>query len=263
MAVDDTYAPIIDDQLAVFESAYPDAHVEVVYKPEIQAVNLLMSGGVRVAVLARDLTPKEKEYFQSKNIVVRVNKVAIDAVSIISATSSADTALLVDDVIKVMKGLPGRVTGLVFDNANSSTVRYLKELSGVTVLPAKGVYALNSNKEVIKYVAEHPGTFGVVGMNWMEQPDSSYQQFVDRVKFIGVKNREGQPGSDAYYRPSQTTLALKTYPLLRDVYVLDCSGGGLASGFAAFVAGERGQRIVLKSGLLPYVLPSREIMIRK
>ena len=34
-------------------------------------------------------------------------------------------------------------------------------------------------------------------------------------------------------------------------------------GFASFVAGNIGQRIVLKSGLLPHEIPTREIRIRK
>jgi len=34
-------------------------------------------------------------------------------------------------------------------------------------------------------------------------------------------------------------------------------------GFASFVAGEQGQRVVLKSGLLPFRTPSRKIKVRK
>jgi phosphate transport system substrate-binding protein len=33
-------------------------------------------------------------------------------------------------------------------------------------------------------------------------------------------------------------------------------------GFASFLGGERGQRIILKSGLVPERVPSRKIMIR-
>ena len=52
------------------------------------------------------------------------------------------------------------------------------------------------------------------------------------------------------------------YPLTRSLYVINCEGGtGLGTGFASFIAGERGQRIVLKSGLLPDSIPSREINI--
>ena len=38
---------------------------------------------------------------------------------------------------------------------------------------------------------------------------------------------------------------------------------GLGMGFASFVAGETGQRIVLKAGLVPVRMPGRNLVIRK
>ncbi len=38
---------------------------------------------------------------------------------------------------------------------------------------------------------------------------------------------------------------------------------GIGMEFAAFIAGDRGQRIILKSGLLPFDVPGREINIVK
>jgi phosphate transport system substrate-binding protein len=37
---------------------------------------------------------------------------------------------------------------------------------------------------------------------------------------------------------------------------------GLGMGFASYIAGENGQRILLKSGLSPIKFPSREINIK-
>jgi phosphate transport system substrate-binding protein len=57
---------------------------------------------------------------------------------------------------------------------------------------------------------------------------------------------------------------LGNYPLMRNLYLINCEGGpGPGTGFTSFVAGERGQRIVLKSGLLPDSIPPREVIIRK
>ena len=36
---------------------------------------------------------------------------------------------------------------------------------------------------------------------------------------------------------------------------------GLGSGFVSFVAGEKGQRIILKSGLIPATMPIRIIQV--
>ena len=37
---------------------------------------------------------------------------------------------------------------------------------------------------------------------------------------------------------------------------------GLGSGFISFVAGEKGQRIILKSGIVPAAMPIRLIQIK-
>jgi phosphate transport system substrate-binding protein len=141
-------------------------------------------------------------------------------------------------------------------------VRYFKELAGIDKLPSTGIYALNSNADVIKYVNDNPGSVGVVGVNWMVQPPVELEPIVADLKILGVKNIAGRPGSDAYYKPNQNDIALEKYPLTRSLYIINCEGGaGLGTGFASFIAGERGQRIVLKSGLLPDSIPSREINV--
>jgi phosphate transport system substrate-binding protein len=262
--VDDTFKPIIDAEWTVFKSAYPKSDIHMIYKPENEVLNTFLKGDRGVAIISRELTSKEKAHFENKKIVVRVNRFAVDAIALIVNTSAPDSVATVEDIIKVMEGRQSSIGSLVFDNANSSTVRYLKQLANIKALPAKGVYALKSNPEVIKYVYDHPGTIGVVGVNWLEQPDSTSAGYISSIRTLSVKNIPGKPGSDAFYQPDQTNIALKLYPLIRGLYIVNCSGGpGLGTGFAAFLAGERGQRIVLKSGLLPDSIPSREIFIKK
>ena len=88
------------------------------------------------------------------------------------------------------------------------------------------------------------------------------EEVVKGVKILGVKNLPGKPGSDGYYKPNQNDLAEEVYPLTRNLYIVNGEGkSGLGTGFATFIAGERGQRIVLKSGLLPDSLPSRQVII--
>jgi len=112
-------------------------------------------------------------------------------------------------------------------------------------------------------VVAHPGTIGFIGINGVAQPDKTMQEMVDNLRVLGIKNLPGKPGSDGFYKPNQNDLALGLYPLIRNLYIINAEGGpGLGTGFASFLAGERGQRIVLKSGLLPDSIPSREVIIR-
>jgi phosphate transport system substrate-binding protein len=260
--VDESFAPIIEDQEYLFESTYPDAKLDLLLKSENELLNLFLNDSVQVAVLSRLLTPQETKHFEARNIKIRVNRFAIDGIALITKNPAKDSLILVQDIIKVLKGSDSSIQSLVFDNANSSTVRYFKKLAGVNNLPAKGVYALKSNSEVIRYVHDNPGAIGVVGVNWMVQPPVDLENIVGDLKILGIKNLSGLAGSDGFYKPNQNDIALGLYPLTRSLYVINCEGGaGLGTGFASFLAGERGQRVVLKSGLLPDSIPSRQINI--
>ena len=260
--VDETFQPIIEDQLAVFQSSYQDADISLISKPERIAVNYLLNDSSQVAVLSRTLNDEETKFFESKNIIPKVTRFATDGVALIANQANTDTLVNVDDLLAVLQGKASSIASLVFDNPNSSTVRFLKDLAGVDDLPEKGVYALNSNEEVIKYVYENPHAIGVIGINWIAQPSKEVADFIKDIRVLGVKNQRGKNGDDGYYKPTQTNLALGKYTLARDLFLINCQGvRGLGLGFSAFLAGERGQRIILKSGLLPDSIPAREINI--
>ena len=258
--VDESIFPIVEDQQAVFETEY-DAKLKLITKSENEIINSLMNDTVKIAVLPRKLSNNELKAFVAKKINPKMTHFATDAVVFIRNKKSNDTLIALDDVINFMKGNSvNGIKGLVFDNPNSSSVRLISELSGIKVTPQKNIYSFNTNNEVIKYVAENDGMIGVVGINWLTQAPLDMQNNVDAVSVLSVKNINKQD----YIYPSQDNLAQGKYPLARDLYIINCQGySGLGMGFASFLGGERGQRIVLKSGLLPVRMPSRKIVIRK
>nr|WP_315179209.1 substrate-binding domain-containing protein [uncultured Flavobacterium sp.] len=256
--VDETLAPIIEDQVAVFENEY-NAKVTLVAKSESETVNSLFKEKAAIAILSRNLSAEELKIFKQRKINPKITIFATDAVAFISNKSNKDTLVALNDVISFMQGKPvASIKGLVFDNLNSSTVRYMNSLAGIKAIPEKGVFSFKSNDEVIKYVSENEGMIGVVGVNWLSQPLPAMQKYVDNVTTLGVKGLKG----DNYYIPSQNNIAEGKYPLARDLYIINCQGfSGLGMGFASFVAGDVGQRIILKSGLLPVRIPTRKFTI--
>ncbi|WP_188504924.1 PstS family phosphate ABC transporter substrate-binding protein [Parapedobacter pyrenivorans] len=263
--VDETLSPIMEEQVAVFEHLYKRTDVALSVGQENQIVSKLVNTDVEVVVLTRQLNEDEMKFFEARQFRPRVHKFATDAIALIVNKNSPDSVVHVDDIIRVMRGKQpaGHVNRLVFDNPNSSTVRFLKELAGVDSLPDKGVYAMKSNADVLKYVYETPQTMGVLGISWIVRPDSTLQMYADGVKVLGVRNQAGKPGSDGFYKPSQSNLAEGHYPLSRSVYIVNAEPRkSLGMGFAAFLTGVTGQRIILKSGLMPDSLPPRELIIR-
>ncbi len=263
--VDESLLPLMEEQVAVFEHLYKRADVALMDGPENQIVAKLLNSSSEVIILTRLLTDEENKFFEARQFNPRVHQIATDAVALIANRSNPDSVLTVDDIIGIMQGRPvaGGSGRLVFDNPNSSTVRFLKELAGVDSLPSTGIYALKSNGAVLKHVYESPQSIGVLGINWVVRPDDSLQQYLDGIKVLGVRNQAGKPGDDGYYKPSQSNLAEGIYPWARPVYVVNAEPRkSLGMGFAAFLSGESGQRIILKSGLMPNSLPPREIIIR-
>ncbi|MFV8322324.1 PstS family phosphate ABC transporter substrate-binding protein [Flavobacterium sp. LB3P21] len=256
--VDETLAPIVEDQVSVFENEY-EAKVTLVAKSESETVNSLFKEKAAIAILSRNLSAEELKIFKQRKINPKITVFATDAIAFIGNKSNKDTLVALQDVISFMQGKPvASIKGLVFDNLNSSTVRYMNSLAGINAIPENGVFSFKSNDEVIKYVSENDGMIGVVGVNWLSQPLPAMQKYVDNVTSLGVKGLK----SDNYYIPSQNNIAEGKYPLARDLYIINCQGfSGLGMGFASFVAGDVGQRIILKSGLLPVRIPTRKFTI--
>lgn len=258
--VDETLTPIIEEQVAVFENKY-EAKINLISKSESETVNSLFNKKGAIAILSRNLTPEELEIFKQRKINPKITPFGTDAVAFVANRNNQDSLIALKDVISFMQGNSvSSIKGLVFDNFNSSTVRYLKSLAGIKTIPEKDVFSFKTNDEVIKHVSANEGMIGVVGVNWLSQPKPDMQKYVDNVNTLSVKGLNG----DNYYLPSQNNIAEKKYPLARDLYIINCQGySGLGMGFASFVGGDIGQRIILKSGLLPVRIPTRKFTITK
>ena len=258
--VDESLVPIVEDEEAVFENQY-DAKLHLVPRSETEVLNALLNDTAKIAILTRKLNDKELNVFKVKKINPRITPFATDAIAFIRNKNSNDTLIALQDVFDFMNGKEVKsIKGLVFDNPNSSTVSYLKNVSGIKDTTQKNIYSFKTNNEVIKYVSENDGMIGVVGINWIFQPELIMQETVDKVNLLSVKGIN----SKEYIYPSQDKIAGGYYPLARDLYIVNCQGyTGLGMGFASFLGGERGQRIILKSGLVPFRFPSRKILARK
>jgi phosphate transport system substrate-binding protein len=263
-AADESFQPIVDEEEYVFKALRTKADPQIIYGPETSALRMLLNDSVRVAILARDLDSNEVKVIKSHNLVPYTNRFAIDAIVIIVNQASTDTLITVNQIKKMLNGGAKTDKNIVFDNPNSSLVRYLKNLAGIEAFKSKNVFALQSNKEVIKYVSAHPDAIGITGFSWLDDPDADYADAAAKVKIVAVRDEDNKYYPSQYFKPSQTSLALKQYPLSRGLYIINCTDRqGLGTGFAAFLTSERGQRIILSSGLLPDSIPQREILIKK
>lgn len=256
--VDETLMPIMEEQKAVFESQYSYAKINLIGKSENEISKAIIEGKANYFVLSRKLNDNESKLFKSKTILGKVTPIAIDGIAVIVNKENSKTSTSLNELASVLNGSSSS-NQLVFDNANSSTLRFLMDKTNVKSLPKTNVAALNNNLEVIKFVSQNTNAIGFVGVNWLTNVDVETENLLKNVKVLSLEIAKNK-----LVKPSQSSLALNEYPLSRKIYLLNYQGKtGLGMGFASFVAGNVGQRIILKSGLLPEIIPTRELKIRK
>lgn len=272
IAVDESFKPIIETQVSTFEGIYKNATIEATYESEGAVVRDLINDSTRIAVLSRELNAEERAAFEAKKRVPRATKIAIDAVALIVNRNNPDTLLTMDELRKIFSGEISnwkqidkesnlKDITIVFDNNNSGTARYVKDSLTTDGKLPQNTFASNSHEALIDYVAQNENALGVIGVNWISDfDDSTAVGFLNKIKVVGLSQDPNPVTTESYYQPYQAYIAQGTYPLRRFLYIISTEGrAGLGTGFASYVAGDKGQRIILKSGLVPATMPVRII----
>jgi phosphate transport system substrate-binding protein len=275
IAVDETLSPVIAEQLAVFMGLNPEAKIDPIYAGERQVFDLLMSDSVRLVIAAKELTPWQVDSLKKLKLTPRTQLLACDGIALIVNPQNPDSLIGIPTLRDIMSGKISRWSELpsagghregdirvVFDNPSSSALQYLNDsvMGGETF--SDGLRALESNKAVVEYVAANPNALGVVGVSWIKDSlDSSQLNFNRAIKVMAV-GTEREVNDDNAFKPYPAFLNNGSYPLRRDIFIIiSDTYDTLPSGFVKFAAGDAGQRILLKAGLVPGTRPSREIAI--
>jgi len=274
VAIDETCQPFMREEIGVFESLYGDADIQETYLSDEDAFSLLLKDSVRLIVAARDFTQAERDKLKENKLLSRSNKIAVDAVALIIHGNRKDTLMSVPALKKILTGSitdwnqvsPGSKLGkirVVFDKPTSSTVRFLQEKVCDNEPFGKDIKALPSSEEVIDFVAKTPNALGIVGAAWVSDPkDTLSLKFINRIKVMAVCPIE-DARDDNSYLPQAAWIALDYYPLTRDIYVLTSDAPEhLPSGFMNFLGGDKGQRLILKSGIVPANRPTRLVSMK-
>lgn len=271
--VDECYKPVIASALDVFDTIYPRASIEAVYSSEGEALAALLRDSTQVVIIARALTEDEiNKYFTPRGFRPPMTAIAHDGIAFIVHPENRDTVFTPDQLRDILSGKvskwldfnPKSVLGdimLVFDNPLSGTVRYVKDsIGGGAPLPPNAS-AVQTNEDVIKYVAKNKNAIGVIGANWIsDTDDKGVQAFLREIKLVDIAKKPGSVG----YGPYQSYLITGKYPFQRTLYVINAQARtGLGLGLAAFLASDPGQRIMHKDGLVPATAPMRVIQISR
>ena len=274
ISVDESFQPLIDTEVYTFTSLYQRTQIKPEYKPEFDVVNDFMDDSVKVIVSSRKLSDSQLQYLRDDLIIGRTFTFAYDALALITNKENLDTLLTYNNVRDIFKGqvnnwkeinAKSKLGGIsvIFDSNKSGNIRYFKELFEITDSLGNNFYAVNSNADVIDFVSRNPEAMGIISVNWISDKDDPVSRsFIKKVNVLAISQQYVNDGS--YYRPAQGSIANKSYPFIREVYLISReTHKGLGSGFIQWTTSQQGQTIVLKSGLVPATLPVRLVQVSK
>jgi phosphate transport system substrate-binding protein len=274
ITADESFQPLIDTEVFTFTHLYESAKIKPEYKPEYDVINDFMNDSVKVIVTSKKLSDYQIQYLRDTQIIARTSTFAYDALAIVTNKTNKDTLITYNTVKDIFMGKTAnwadvnpksKLGGIrvIFDNSKSGNIRYFRELFELKDSLPKNFFAVSKNSEVIDFVSRNPDCMGVVSVNWISNMnDSLSASFIKKINVVAVSQQFVNDGY--YYRPQPGSMYDKSYPFVREIYLISRETfAGLGSGFINWACGEQGQRIVLKSGLVPATMPIRLVQIKK
>lgn len=253
ISADESFQPVIAEQIRVFEASYPGTKIIAQYKPEAECIkDILRDSATRMVIITRGLNNKEEQYFKdSMNFVPHWGELATDAISVIVNARNTDTVYSMERLERMLTGKYGKKNTIVFDGLSAtSIVRFALD----SILKGKSfdtsvVKAVRSTTEVLNYIAANEEAVGFAGISWIGNPEDTAQvEMLKKVKMVSVKCDHCV--DTPYVKPSQYSILTRRYPLVRGLYyILKENYSGLGSGFLNFMQYERGQLIFKRAYL--------------
>lgn len=252
VSADESFKPVIDAQVQVFESQNPHAKIIVNYKPEQECLKDFFVDSVRMVIATRGYTQDEENFMvDSMKLAPEKMIVALDAIAVIVNPRSPDSLFTMTEIKQILTGKFRKNLMPIFDGVKAtSTVRFIIDsvLRGDSLTPKAA--AARSSEGVIDYVSKHEDAIGFIGVSWIGNKDDTAQiSFLKKVKMAQLESTN-IPGH--YILPVQANIYLRRYPMIRGItYILKENYKGLGHGFADFMSGEIGQLIFKRAYLVP------------
>lgn len=262
---DESFSPIIQEEVEQFEYKFPKAHLKPIYTDEITGLQKIKDLKTCLLITSRGLTSREIAYLQTKRQVPEVFPIGYDGLALIVNRNNNDTCMTVNDVKKILSGkvtkwnqiYPGSKRGdieVVFDNKRSATLNYVVDsiLNGKPI-NSPNIFAAKTSKDVIDYIDKTPNAIGVIGSNWLnDKRDTTNTTFKKNIHVMSISVKEKATPMNSW-KPYQAYLLDGRYPFARTLYciVVDPQKA-LPWSFANYISSPIGQLIIFKAGLLPY-----------
>jgi phosphate transport system substrate-binding protein len=253
ISVDETFKPVMEEQVKVFLSQNDKANIVVRYKSEAECLEDFAKDSTNMVLIARGLTDKEDDAYRNNlGYPVRFGILAYDAVALLTNVNAKDSIYTLQQLQQILSGADSSVKVVLDGNRATSTVRYLQDsvLKGKPF--GKNVQAANGSKAVLDYIAATPNSIGFVGSSWVNNlQDKAQLAYFNKIRLALLPCGVCQE-KDAYAKPAQSTIMYGQYPLVRPLYyLLKENNSGVGTTFLNFMSLEKGQLIFRRAYVVP------------
>ncbi len=276
IAADESFQPLVTQITSAYSGIYPNAHFTVVFKPEQEAINMMLRDSARMVFTTRLLRPNERAVLNKRKITGVTEKIATDGVALIINKANMDSLITMTELQRIFDGQTkhweqlkgGNQSGpitLVFDNNNSSNLEFVLNTFKVKDVKNLRIFTTHSNREVIDFVRKNPSALGFIGVNWISDSDEPLSvELAQDLRVMGVSDKVNPQKRDDYFQPFQEDLGMLRYPLRRPVYIVSReSHPGLGGGLINYITRDAGSLIIRKLGLWPRIPYDRIINLTK
>lgn len=250
ISVDESFKPIIDQQIMVFEASFPQAHIVAQYKSEADCFRDFQKDSTQMIIVAREPNKEETTYYKSTlGHPLLYSVIAFDADVLVVNAAAQDSVFTLKQLNKLLTDTVAGKYQVLLDGENAtSSVRFLMDSITNGKPFGVNVKGTKSNEEVLKQVAANEHAIGFVGSSWMLNVEND--DFRKNLKLAYVECKRCNDGTFA--KPSQATIYSVQYPLVRPLYcILKNPDIGLGASFYNFMSFERGQLIFRRGDLVP------------
>ncbi|MFN4892951.1 MAG: PstS family phosphate ABC transporter substrate-binding protein [Bacteroidota bacterium] len=252
ISADESFRPIVEELIQVYQSQHLQTTINVQYKPEADCIKDLFVDSIRMVIVTR--TPSKAEEKWLTDSIGGINKsraVARDGIAVLAHPSMKKSVWTRSELKDLLSGkMNNSLTPVVDGLKATSTVRFLVDSILRGEQPTANLQAVRTSQGVIEYVASHPDVIGFVGVSWIGNREDSIQRvWQSRVKMLRIANDKFPEYTSL---PDQVNVYTRLYPLTRDItFILKEKHVGLATGLSRFMGSEVGQLIFKRAYLAP------------
>ena len=246
--VDESIFRMVKIQVDTFSVLYKEAKIELIPASARGGITKIVNNEAEIFISSREFNPEEKIVSKKNDLEVKTLKFCYDGIAVITSFETYLDKINFNEVKNLLEGKYESAIAVIPER-NSGIYAYLQNEIMKSERFSNVEIALNE-QNVVDIVKQNKNKIGFVGYNILN--DSS------GVKILNVGLREQSGIKDVYLEPHPGYFVQNLYPLSRliRIYIHE-PNLGLASGFASFLTGNEGQRIVLSSKLGPATVPVR------